>query len=777
MPQPLTELDQRWWFERYRRRVRLRPLADEAIGRAGDDAAARARSLVLMAWTCTWQGDTAAADRALSEARRLFVQCGEGEGLVSCAIVEAQQRVHAGAFAPALELLGAQAPAQGVDLEHGEADRVRMDAHRGLYQFDDALRAGYRYLESAATSADPARHALALALLGGLQADLHNLEDAERLQRRACALVNADDALQAWWLASINLMGTLDYLGRALEAVPLVQALQAREPELPPSRAYHRLISYAAVWLHAGDVAQAQALLDQSCAVAPRGASRRIEWVWVQAELHNLGARHAQARQVCEDFIAAMRDAEHAPPDAPDRVNLPYDRVRLFEAAAAACEALGDSTAALGHQRLAFETYRHLVGRSARARRLALEIENDLAAAQRAREWSESQRAAAEREGVRLAALNDELKAANLAKSRFLAAASHDLRQPVHALALQMTALHAHLETPVQREMAGRMDRCISALGSMFEALLDMSSMDAGVLRPERVDFALSPLLAQLVEEFGPQASARGLRLALYAAPRAALASTCSDPALLARALRNLLGNAIKFTPRGGVLLTLRARRDARGAALWRVEVRDSGIGIATAEQGRVFDEFYQVANPSRRRDEGLGLGLSIVRRILHLLGHALSLRSALGQGSRFAIDLMATPGQSPDRAEATPSGSLLQLHVLLIEDDPEIRAATQSLLVQWGCGVVAVDSVEALRNTTCEPVDAVLADFRLPGAMNGVQGVEQLRRRLGRDVPALIITGDTATSSLRELQASGLPWLIKPLAPQRLRDWLAALG
>jgi CheY-like chemotaxis protein len=156
----------------------------------------------------------------------------------------------------------------------------------------------------------------------------------------------------------------------------------------------------------------------------------------------------------------------------------------------------------------------------------------------------------------------------------------------------------------------------------------------------------------------------------------------------------------------------------------------------------------------------------------------ATRLRSAPRKGSRFAVvDLTVTPVQPPVRAEPTPSASLLRLHVLLIKDDPEIRAATQSLLVQWGCSVVAVHSVEALRTTKCEPVDAVLADFRLPGAMNGVQGVEWLRRRLRRDDPALIITGDTATPTLRVLQASGLPWLSKPLAPQRLRDRLAALG
>ncbi|HEY5076527.1 MAG TPA: ATP-binding protein, partial [Acidimicrobiia bacterium] len=230
-------------------------------------------------------------------------------------------------------------------------------------------------------------------------------------------------------------------------------------------------------------------------------------------------------------------------------------------------------------------------------------------------------------------------EAADRAKTRFLAAASHDLRQPAHALGLYLAALRADDLTAGQVDLVDRIGNSLDALDSLFKTLLDVSRIDGGAVVPEQKVLALGPLLRHLADEFAPQAEARGLRLSLRMADVSAKLWVRSDPQLLERILRNLLANAVKYTPRGGILLACRPRtvtgKDERGISrrFWRIEVWDSGVGISSSDQERVFEEFFQVNNAGRDRNAGLGLGLAIVNRLVRLLNLRLDLRSRVGRG------------------------------------------------------------------------------------------------------------------------------------------------
>ena len=366
-------------------------------------------------------------------------------------------------------------------------------------------------------------------------------------------------------------------------------------------------------------------------------------------------------------------------------------------------------------------------------------------------------------------AAKDSAEAANRAKSSFLASASHDLRQPIHALGLYMGALDSEALTPAQHEVAQRMHGSLAALESMFDALLDLSRMDAGALVPQPRGFAVAPLLQRLCEEMAPLAAERGLRLSLRVSRRIEACGAWSDPLLLERVLRNLVGNAIKYTASGGVLVSCCPRG---GRAVF--EVWDTGPGIAESERERVFEEYYQIGHPQRDRAGGLGLGLSIVRRLAQLLEHPLALHSSPGTGSRFALALPLV-AQAPEALiEPAATGSLLGLHLVVIEDDPEVRDSMQLLLARWGCSVVSgADADEALPRLGPTPPDAIVADYRLRDGRTGLSETRRLWLACGRDVPALIVSGESSSATLAEIQASGLEWLSKPVLAARLRSWL----
>ncbi|MFA9440039.1 ATP-binding protein [Uliginosibacterium sp. sgz301328] len=365
---------------------------------------------------------------------------------------------------------------------------------------------------------------------------------------------------------------------------------------------------------------------------------------------------------------------------------------------------------------------------------------------------------------VELRARKEEAELANLAKSRFLAAASHDLRQPMHALGLFIADLARKDHVPANRLLIDRISASAEAMENLLDSLLDISKLDAGVVTANPRPFALGPLFERIAADYGPAASERGLQLRV----RPTTAWIESDPLLFERILLNLIGNALRYTPRGCVMLA--ARR--RGKRI-RIEVRDSGLGIPEEQQEAVFQEFVQLDNPARDRSKGLGLGLAIVRRMVDLLGHTVTLRSAPNRGSVFAVEAaVASPVEMRD-ATTPLHMDLTGLVVAAIDDDSLAQQSLAGLLRAWGCFVIAADNVEQLiadmDDLEVKP-DIVISDFRLPGELDGLQVIGAVRERYGARLPGLLLSGDTGPDTLRRATEYGIPLLHKPVRPARLR-------
>ena len=362
------------------------------------------------------------------------------------------------------------------------------------------------------------------------------------------------------------------------------------------------------------------------------------------------------------------------------------------------------------------------------------------------------------------------------AQARWLATASHDLRQPAHALGLYLGALQA---LPVARsdaelaELAGRMRGSLAALEALLAGALDVSRIDAGAVVPQWDTVALAPLLRRLADEGALPAEARGLRLSLHMAPNpdGGDALTVTDPQLLERLLRNLLTNAVKYTRDGGVLLACRLRRSESGQRLWRIEVWDSGVGIAEADQERVFEEFEQLGS-----SPGQGLGLAIVRRLATLLQLRVVLRSRTGRGSVFFVEGLVPAGHAPRAvvAQRLAERSLQSLRVAVLDDDDAVRDATLRLLARWGM------QVQDARHSPAPP-DALVADLRLRGAQaagdDGPATVARLQRAWGGPRPVLWVSAEPLSSALRAQLPPGAVVETKPLSPARLRAWLETLA
>jgi signal transduction histidine kinase/ActR/RegA family two-component response regulator len=364
-------------------------------------------------------------------------------------------------------------------------------------------------------------------------------------------------------------------------------------------------------------------------------------------------------------------------------------------------------------------------------------------------------------------AAREQAEQASVAKSRFFAAASHDLRQPLHSLGLFAAALEGHVFSREARDIVTRIGDSIAALETLFSELLDMSKLDAGAIAVRPRNFAVQDLFDRLALEFHAEAVARELRLRFV--PSALAVRT--DPMLLERVLANLVSNALRYTHEGGVVVGARAR----GLEVW-IDVVDTGIGIPVEKQQQVFDEFFQVGNPGRDRRRGLGLGLAIVRRLVLLMGHKLTLRSVPGTGTRFRLTVLRAKTVDPAvPSETTPGLEPFRgRRVLLVEDDPDIRLASVKLLEQWGMTVAACktrDEVEVLLDRGLVP-DVALVDLRLEAVDDGVDVIELLRHRLG-DIPALLLSGDTGAAELARVRASGVPLLSKPVSPSRLKSAL----
>jgi signal transduction histidine kinase/ActR/RegA family two-component response regulator len=368
-------------------------------------------------------------------------------------------------------------------------------------------------------------------------------------------------------------------------------------------------------------------------------------------------------------------------------------------------------------------------------------------------------------------AAKDAAEAANRAKSSFLAAASHDLRQPLHALGMFSQALAEQTHDADGRVLVQRIMTSVGALEALFSALLDVSKLDAGVINAEPRSFAIRPLLDRLVDECMPEALERGLKLGVVCGD----VVVRSDPMLLERILRNFVTNALRYTRYGGVVIGCRHRGDG-----YAIEVWDSGGGIPPHELPRIFEEFYQIDNLQRDRARGLGLGLAIVRRLGELLGHPIEVASREGRGSVFRVRV---PAGDIEAVEAPGAGEhahdvLAGRRILVIDDDRHVRAATVRLLAQWGCDAIAVgDAASAMRAYgVSEAPDAMIVDFRLGADGDGLDAIASVRKRFGCDIPAVLVSGESAAEKLARITASGVPLLHKPLPPARLRSMLAYL-
>lgn len=370
-----------------------------------------------------------------------------------------------------------------------------------------------------------------------------------------------------------------------------------------------------------------------------------------------------------------------------------------------------------------------------------------------------------------LALRNEEAERANAAKTRFLAAASHDLRQPLQAISLLVEVLRERL---VGRDVSGLVEKVqasVHALESLFVSLLDISRLDAGAIKPHVQKFSVASVLRLVEANFLPQALAKGLRLDIVHSSAVVL----SDPALLERILSNLVSNAVRYTASGRVLVGCRRHRGRL-----HLLVVDTGPGIAKTFQAEIFEEFFQLANPERDRSKGLGLGLSIVKRTAAILQHPIILRSQPGRGSTFGIDVPLVQESSPaliaPRFSAPDAERFAGAFVLVIDDDKETRFAIEALCGQWGCHVVGADSAEAALETLeahLRNPDLLICDYRLRGGRNGNAAIELIRRRLEDDLPAIVVTGDLSVQAGEFAQQRRVALLYKPINAERL--WNAA--
>lgn len=439
------------------------------------------------------------------------------------------------------------------------------------------------------------------------------------------------------------------------------------------------------------------------------------------------------------------------------------DGLHLFLAAAGAAYLLLTLRAGIGQHKLLTES-------------LMLRFENEALAARLGEQIAATERASQE-------------------KTRFLGTASHDLRQPLHAIALFGAALENELRDRPEGRNAERLMRAVNALGASLDTMLDVSRLDAGVITAAPQAVQLDALFLPLNHTFSARAEQKQLQLRV----RASGLWVHSDPQLLHRMLSNLMDNALKYTASGGVTVMARARDDS----VW-VEVRDTGIGIAPEQSGRIFEEFYQIDNPGRDRSRGLGIGLSIVQRLSRLLGHPVQMHSRPGRGTHFRVvlpmtqahagamapTLAATAGagdvQAP-QAAARPALPTLPRRVLLLDDEFEIREAMTGLLRSHAIDAHAVadenDAAAALRQASGEgrPFDLLLCDYRLADGVDGLDAGLRLahkgaERGVDAAMPLLLITGETSPDRLLRVRESKVPVLFKPVVAAELLQVMAQL-
>lgn len=365
---------------------------------------------------------------------------------------------------------------------------------------------------------------------------------------------------------------------------------------------------------------------------------------------------------------------------------------------------------------------------------------------------------------------HDLLEGASKSKSRFLAAASHDLRQPLAALMIFLEQLEFEKQlSRTGKEVLEHAQQATNSLCSLLDGLLDISRLDGQAIKIIIRPFAIQKLFDELEEEFRQLAMQKGILLKF--SPCSAIIE--SDRILTGQILRNLISNAVRYTPSGRVLVGCRHHQN-----LLTLEVHDTGIGIAEDQIPKIFDEFYQVDNPERDQQQGLGLGLSIVDRVARLLGHTVTLNSQLGKGTSFVLTVPLANSdivdEQPALRQSGKTPALENLLIAVIENEGSIRMGMHNLLLSWGCRVVIADSaanmIEQL-DSMDGVVEMVISDFGLRGGFNGVEAIAEIRKRWGTELPALLFTGDISKETYVLARNAGLSILYKPAKAEALRD------
>ena len=367
----------------------------------------------------------------------------------------------------------------------------------------------------------------------------------------------------------------------------------------------------------------------------------------------------------------------------------------------------------------------------------------------------------------------EEAERANRAKSQFLAAASHDLRQPLHAMQMYITALQQKIQDRETLKIVSDIDAVSVSTGRLLNAILDVSQLEAGAVKPQIEDFPVQEILHRIARGFKPMAFRKGIALDIVPSS----ANVRSDPILLEQIVGNFVSNAIRYTEKGRVLIGCRRR-----SGILSIEVLDTGPGIPEHQRNAIFEDFHQLDNKERDRGKGLGLGLAIVRRLSRCLNHPIEHSSEINHGSRFAV--VVELGKKPAniaKVRRLEAGiyDLQNTTVLLIEDDLIVLDATQQLLESWNCNVICANSAEEAMRSMSNPhkfPDIIIADYSLPESLNGVETIDSIIEIMGYSVPAFIITGEADTSKVRMIASHGYVVLSKPVHPAKLRALISHL-
>ena len=597
----------------------------------------------------------------------------------------------------------------------------------------EALAHFYQAAASARESGIAMMIANTEANLGGALYDLHSFDDAVEPLRKAQTLAAESENWLVWSAATVN--GLMVELARNQlnEATALSDALTARWSVVPLNKRRKYAVYLALSALQNDDVQTARELIDTH---AINALDAQPEELVLLAELALREGDVAKARQQCSEL---------PPPEtaAPEQ-HYPYDRMRVWQCAARAAELMGDYQDALACTKAAQQSYEAMVGRSARAKQVTVQFDQSLRDAQQAQ-------ARAEADGQRYAELNAALQKANAAKSRFLAAASHDLRQPLQAVMLftEQLGVNDPGASPALFQTKNRITTALTALAGLVDQVLDFAALDGEESNNKPpATVSLVTVFSELDEQWHSQFERKGLRLSLHCPDVWA----CVDSLVLMRVLNNLLANALAFTLRGGALLAVRPRGDRLSVEVW-----DSGVGISDAEQEQVFEPFFQINNPERDRARGVGLGLAIVKRLCERAGITLQLHSRVGKGSCFRLTLPRAikPADALTMDLATPPALRwpeMMRTVWLIEDDQLAAMAIIACIEGFGASVrrfANLSSVLALTQIReCDLPDLMIADHRLPDG-SGLAAIEHIRQRSSRTIPTVVLTGDTAPPSM----------------------------